>query len=298
MANHPNRSRVPDWPEYVKRLRERHALSQVQLAGELKVEETTVQRWWAGERTPAPYLKRALRDLARELEKTNRILRASAVSLRGRRKTMTTEQHTPEPWAYDEADARIYYADGDVEPTIAYVERENTSPERVKLDGYPLAAAPKLLTACKTLAQDCRMALSGEWDKSDAGFSASLELLESVILQATGSDVIQPGKTVPYTVSSSHGELTIDAEGLVIARDLDNNDADGGGHLACITRFDLAEWRKHWGNPDTTDVDILDIGYWYANPSTGKSDHAPPDARWRSEIAEVLLERHAEAAAS
>ena len=68
MTNHPNRSAVRDWPEYVKRFRERHALSQVQLAGKLKVEETTVQRWEAGERTPAPDRKRALRDLARELE--------------------------------------------------------------------------------------------------------------------------------------------------------------------------------------------------------------------------------------
>jgi hypothetical protein len=52
------------------------------------VDETTVQRWEAGERAPAPYLKRALRDLARELQKTIYMLCASAVSLRGRRKTM------------------------------------------------------------------------------------------------------------------------------------------------------------------------------------------------------------------
>jgi len=52
------------------------------------------------------------------------------------------EPHTPVPWAYDENDARIYYADSDVEPTIAYIERDNTSPERVKADGYLIAAAP------------------------------------------------------------------------------------------------------------------------------------------------------------
>jgi DNA-binding transcriptional regulator YiaG len=54
----------------VKHFRERHELSQVQLADKLKVDETTVQRWEVGERNPAPYLKRALRDLATELEKT------------------------------------------------------------------------------------------------------------------------------------------------------------------------------------------------------------------------------------
>jgi hypothetical protein len=43
----------------------------------------------------------------------------------------------------------------------------------------------ELLGACKTLAEDCRMALSGEWDKGDEGFQASLQLLESVIAKAT-----------------------------------------------------------------------------------------------------------------
>jgi hypothetical protein len=99
---------------------------------------------------------------------------------------MTKAQHTPAPWAYDEDDARIYHADGDVDPTIAYIERENTSPERVKADGNLIRTAPKLLAACRTLAEDCRMALNGDWDKSDEGFQASLELLESVIHQATG----------------------------------------------------------------------------------------------------------------
>ena len=55
MANHPNRSKITDWPEYVKRFRERHELSQVDLAGKLRVDETTVQRWEAGEWKPAPY---------------------------------------------------------------------------------------------------------------------------------------------------------------------------------------------------------------------------------------------------
>lgn len=95
-------------------------------------------------------------------------------------------KHTPMEWAYDEDDARIYYDDGNVQPTIAYVEREGVAPEQVKADGYLLATAPQLLKACRTLADDCRMALSGEWDKGDEGFQSSLELLESVIAKATG----------------------------------------------------------------------------------------------------------------
>jgi hypothetical protein len=98
-----------------------------------------------------------------------------------------------------------------------------------------------------------------------------------------------------YTVGSSHGELTIDHQGFIIHSHLDNNDADGGGHLARITRFDLAEWRKHRGNPDTSDIDILDLGYWYTNPETGKADYAPPDAKWRAEVAEILLDRRVSA---
>jgi DNA-binding transcriptional regulator YiaG len=71
MTSRPNRGNVKDSPAYIKTFRKRHGLPQVQLAGKLHVEETTVQRWEAGDRTPAPYLKRALRDLARELETTN-----------------------------------------------------------------------------------------------------------------------------------------------------------------------------------------------------------------------------------
>jgi len=68
----------------------------------------------------------------------------------------------------------------------------DATPEQEKrgLELVTLAdAAPALLSACKTLAEDCRMALSGEWDKGDEGFQASLALLESVIAKATGGDV-------------------------------------------------------------------------------------------------------------
>ncbi len=72
MTNHPNRSKVKDWPEYVKRFREKHKLTQVSLASSLKVEETTVQRWERGDRMPPQYLRRALRDLERELAITTK----------------------------------------------------------------------------------------------------------------------------------------------------------------------------------------------------------------------------------
>ena len=67
MTNHPHRSRVKDRPLHLKIFRAKHRLTQVHLAFMLNVEETTVQRWESGECKPAPYLNRALRDLAREL---------------------------------------------------------------------------------------------------------------------------------------------------------------------------------------------------------------------------------------
>ncbi len=99
---------------------------------------------------------------------------------------MENTRHTPASWFYDEDDARIYCDDGNVRPTIAYVEKEGVAPEQVKADGLLIAAAPALLWACKTLAEDCRMALNGEWDRSEGGFEESLILLESVIARATG----------------------------------------------------------------------------------------------------------------
>ena len=90
-----------------------------------------------------------------------------------------------------------------------------------------------------------------------------------------------------YIVGSSHGELTINADGTVTARHLDNDDADGGRHLSRIVRFDLPEWRNHWGDSMPSAFDILDLGYWY----TGDDDveaFEQADAKWRVEIAEAI----------
>lgn len=62
---------------------------------------------------------------------------------------MTTSKHTPGPWAYDPAELRIYYADGDVEPTVAYVEYDNSSEAQAEADARLIAAAPELLAALK-----------------------------------------------------------------------------------------------------------------------------------------------------
>lgn len=90
------------------------------------------------------------------------------------------------------------------------------------------------------------------------------------------------------TVRSSHGELIVDARGNVTHRRLDNHEPDGGVHLAAIIRFDLGEWLRYWGEPLPASFDILDLGYWYADPVTGGSAYAPADAHWRAEIAAML----------
>jgi hypothetical protein len=86
------------------------------------------------------------------------------------------------------------------------------------------------------------------------------------------------------TVHSSHGVLTTDARGIVINRCLDNDDADGGGHLARILRFDIGEWSRHWGRDLPECFDILDLAYWYADVN-GVEVYAPPEETWRSDIA-------------
>jgi hypothetical protein len=94
-------------------------------------------------------------------------------------------------------------------------------------------------------------------------------------------------------VGSSHGELKIDYAGNVVNRDLDNMDPDGGGHLAAIIRFDIGEWRRQWNEPLPTMFDILDLGYWYVDPETCVTSYEPPDAKWRADIAQLLLQRRA-----
>jgi DNA-binding transcriptional regulator YiaG len=65
--NHPNRGRVSDWPLYIKRFRDRHNLTQQQLADKLPTSVRRIEAFEQGESVPPQYLKRALRDLAAQL---------------------------------------------------------------------------------------------------------------------------------------------------------------------------------------------------------------------------------------
>jgi transcriptional regulator with XRE-family HTH domain len=65
--NHPNRGRVTDWPSYLKRFRDRHNLTQQQLAEKLPTSVRRIEAFEQGESVPPQYLKRALRDLEQQL---------------------------------------------------------------------------------------------------------------------------------------------------------------------------------------------------------------------------------------
>jgi hypothetical protein len=68
---HPRRGKVKDWPAYLRAFCIKHRLTQVQLADLLptgtKAGRRTVEDWERGERKLPEFLKRDLRDLAREL---------------------------------------------------------------------------------------------------------------------------------------------------------------------------------------------------------------------------------------
>ena len=54
-------------PEALREWRDRMRLSQAEAATRLGISQRAWQMWEAGERTPPPYLFRALRDVEREL---------------------------------------------------------------------------------------------------------------------------------------------------------------------------------------------------------------------------------------
>jgi hypothetical protein len=58
---------------------------------------------------------------------------------------------TPGPWAYDRDSAAVYFDDGDVNPTICFVERDNAEDAQTDADGHLIAAAPDLYAALDDL---------------------------------------------------------------------------------------------------------------------------------------------------
>lgn len=92
----------------------------------------------------------------------------------------TSSARNPGPWhlAKDRSDRCLYVADIHGE----YVAFPYGPVSNARL----MAAAPDLLDACRTVLEDARAALAGEWDPSPDGFRAQAAILERVIAQAAG----------------------------------------------------------------------------------------------------------------
>ena len=82
-------------------------------------------------------------------------------------------------------------------------------------------------------------------------------------------------------VHSSQGLYVIDAAtGYVLERQLDMEPGADPSYLS-VTRFDLDEWQRYWGEPLATDYDILDLGFWYGED--GETYEAPV-LDWRDDV--------------
>jgi hypothetical protein len=82
--------------------------------------------------------------------------------------------------AFDEA---IYGGDaGRFIVTSADLEREFSGPMKEQ----DARAYARLLNTLTTLREDCGMALAGDWDRSDEGFQAMQELIDTAIADAMG----------------------------------------------------------------------------------------------------------------
>lgn len=73
MTNHPARSKPTDWPEYIRAFRKHHNITQQQLAEYLSLPDQslakrTVENWEEDINEPPPYLKHALKWLAKRIK--------------------------------------------------------------------------------------------------------------------------------------------------------------------------------------------------------------------------------------
>lgn len=64
--SHPNRNKVHDWPEFIKRFRADHGLSQKELANKLQISLRNIENWEGGLSHPPAYLKKALQSIIKE----------------------------------------------------------------------------------------------------------------------------------------------------------------------------------------------------------------------------------------
>ena len=79
-------------------------------------------------------------------------------------------------------------------------------------------------------------------------------------------------------VHSSHGDFVIDENGIVIKF---KAEAEAEADYHNYVRFDLPEYKKHYGELDT-EYDILDLGFWKKDGS-----YEPPEKDFRDRVARI-----------
>ena len=127
---------------------------------------------------------------------------------------------------------------------------------REVLNGVDTAFA--MCNICDDLTPQAREAIGSSWP----------------IIQKFLDETVRRPKV--FTVSSSNGELIVDAEtGKVIECDMST---DGEG-IDKIAKFDVVEWKNTYAQGNLVSCDILDLGYWKKD---GK--YEPPTEDWREDF--------------
>jgi hypothetical protein len=122
------------------------------------------------------------------------------------------------------------------------------------------------------------------------GCEANGRLINSVEADFYTEEKSEPIEIALCTVCSSHGTLTVHpATGEVISRNIEEPESEEGKDLASITEFDVTEWIQKYGEAQLpSQLDILDLGYWYEKNHT--TQYEEPAHDWRIETAEIRKE--------
>jgi len=84
------------------------------------------------------------------------------------------------------------------------------------------------------------------------------------------------------TIFGNGGGVTIDDTGkptrYVPSLEVQEGEHDGYGD---IIRFDVVEWRAHYGRDLPGSLDILDIGYWYSGGPDMEVAYEPAEPEFR-----------------
>jgi hypothetical protein len=103
-----------------------------------------------------------------------------------------TTRHTPGPWKNSgqfivAPDPKGVHPDIYIAEIVEEDEEGRlASRKQQQANAHLIAAAPEMFNELQILRKCCEEALSGDWDRSDDGFTAMLEGINAVLGKATG----------------------------------------------------------------------------------------------------------------